>query len=50
METPISPENEHIENYLDFYCNLPTAPKFAVLIKGNGVLEKLGLLSSIVKS
>ncbi|WP_026798392.1 P-loop NTPase fold protein [Planktothrix prolifica] len=34
METPISPENEHIENYLDFYCNLPTAPKFAVLIKG----------------
>ncbi|MFM6401710.1 P-loop NTPase fold protein [Planktothrix sp.] len=34
METPISPENKHIEDYLDFYCNLSTAPKFAVLIKG----------------
>ncbi len=34
MATPISPENEHIENYLDFYCNLPAAPKFAILIKG----------------
>ncbi|CAD5984864.1 P-loop NTPase fold protein [Planktothrix agardhii] len=30
----ITQENKHIEDYLDYYCNLSHAPKFAVLIKG----------------
>jgi KAP family P-loop domain len=26
--------NSHIEDYLDYYCELPQAPEFAVLLKG----------------
>jgi hypothetical protein len=26
--------NSHIEEYLDYYCGLSTAPGFAVLVKG----------------
>lgn len=26
--------NHYIEDYLDYYCNLPNAPNFAVLLKG----------------
>ncbi|HLP88888.1 MAG TPA: P-loop NTPase fold protein [Nostocaceae cyanobacterium] len=26
--------NSHIEKYLDYYCNLPHAPGFAILLKG----------------
>jgi GTPase SAR1 family protein len=29
-----TPPNSHIEEYLDYYCELPQAPEFAVLLKG----------------
>ncbi|MDF0552289.1 P-loop NTPase fold protein [Kamptonema sp. UHCC 0994] len=31
---PISKVNKHIEEYLDYYCNLTYSPQFAVLLKG----------------
>lgn len=30
----ISEPNQHIEQYLDYYCKLPQSPKFAILLKG----------------
>ena len=30
----ISKKNEHIEEYLDYYCNLDHSPEYAVLLKG----------------
>jgi len=30
----ISEPNKHIEEYLDYYCELPHSPKFAILLKG----------------
>ncbi|GAB4545938.1 MAG: P-loop NTPase fold protein [Pleurocapsa sp.] len=33
-EQPISEINSHIEEYLDYYCELSHAPGFAVLLKG----------------
>ncbi|MEG4397055.1 P-loop NTPase fold protein [Microcoleus sp. BROC3] len=30
----ISEPNQHIEQYLDYYCELPQSPKFAILLKG----------------
>lgn len=32
--THISQVNSHIEDYLDYYTNLPESPKFAILLKG----------------
>lgn len=32
--THISTINSHIEDFLDYYCNLKTAPQFAILLKG----------------
>jgi hypothetical protein len=26
--------NSHVEEYLNYYCDLPQAPGFAVLLKG----------------
>jgi hypothetical protein len=33
-DRPISEINNHIEEYLDYYCGLSHAPGFAVLLKG----------------
>jgi hypothetical protein len=33
-DRPISKINNHIEEYLDYYCGLSHAPGFAVLLKG----------------
>ena len=30
----ISKKNEHIEEYLDYYCNLDHSPEYAILLKG----------------
>ncbi|MCC3473428.1 MULTISPECIES: P-loop NTPase fold protein [unclassified Microcoleus] len=30
----ISEPNQHIQQYLDYYCELPQSPKFAILLKG----------------
>ena len=30
----ISKKNEHIEDYLDYYCNLAQSPEYAILLKG----------------
>ncbi|MEG4294137.1 P-loop NTPase fold protein [Microcoleus sp. C2C3] len=30
----ISEQNQHIQQYLDYYCKLPQSPKFAILLKG----------------
>jgi septin family protein len=30
----ISEPNKHIEEYLNYYCELPHSPKFAILLKG----------------
>ena len=32
--TAISKKNEHIEDYLDYYCNLDQSPEYAILLKG----------------
>jgi hypothetical protein len=50
-------QNKHVEDYLNDYCNLSTAPEFAVLIKGlwgsgktwfiNDYLERSGSVESL---
>jgi hypothetical protein len=34
QETYISQENSHVEDYLDYFLQLPEAPQFAILLKG----------------
>jgi tRNA A37 threonylcarbamoyladenosine biosynthesis protein TsaE len=33
-QTSSQSENSHVEEYLNYYCDLPHSPGFAVLLKG----------------
>lgn len=41
--------NDHIIEYLDYYCGLPYPPKFAVLIKGEWGSGKTWLVENYIK-
>jgi hypothetical protein len=41
--------NQHIEDYLDYYCNLSIPPEYALLIKGSWGSGKSHIIKNVIK-
>jgi GTPase SAR1 family protein len=45
----ISEPNKHIEEYLNYYCELPHSPKFAILLKGKWGAGKTWFINQYIE-